>query len=641
MKFVKVILVVSAASLVYVAAATATQIDFTDEEFEDAAYHELYSLIGTFTETAPNRYCEGKSFYESKFRLVQGRITFYDISGNPNAYVYIGYFGPGETPTIDDIITKSIITYEERRKIPEITMGALDATAAYREFCQGVFPELLYTSYIILGVNREEAAYEYARSTLPKIVLWQKAAEDKAIEYFGNENVEFIGYIWGSKVNGYEYSDGERNIIIPFDMGKNRILLDPVYTREEIDANINEFKTRDGEVDRYMREAYKRFWDRQKNRIENGLLDYEDHFVDTYGTWCAFKEYWTFRWHDGWCKGHKRPIFDNVEGTYVIGGPLDIFGQCSTIAMASICMYHHFAHFIYFDKNCNQEKGCVERSSKGGNPLEFPATPYFLTVNNPGQCQCESDLWTAMFCWLMGGFYTRYDELVPRLIGYDSFYIRQPHHWLYIETELEPILKGRSIYKGVLSDFGKNYAVCLIKPWNGADYNFVISRIGSNCPFIYDYGPNHVAVYGYRHSGWQQISHLLVYDWQNDEWPSEIELSLIEWVPSEWHFEMSPPKQVTSEYAHKLKLVNKSEMNIFTWEASPSYDGDVLGYNVVARKGGVKSKVNKEIIKVEKYELGRRYKFKSRGAEDETFYLEIVFDQGNTIEYPFERDVNE
>lgn len=318
---------VTATGLVYPLQVGATQIDFNDEQFEDAAYHELYSLIGPLTETAPNRYCEGKSFYESNFRLVPGRITLYDVTGNPNAYVYIGYFGDGETPTIAGLVSKSIETYYERKKIPEITMRAADPTAAYREFCQNVFPELLYTNYIILGVNLREAAYEYIRHTLPKIILDQKAAEDKAKAYLGKGSVRFIRYIWGSKINGYEYSDGEKNVVIPFDVRRQCVDVERVYTREEIDANIETFRERDEKMDSDMRKAYKKFWDLQRERVESGSLDYEDVFVEYYGMWCAFKQFWTYRWYDaGWCDGHNRPIFDHDENGYVTGPELDIFG---------------------------------------------------------------------------------------------------------------------------------------------------------------------------------------------------------------------------------------------------------------------------------------------------------------------------
>jgi hypothetical protein len=155
-------------------------------------------------------------------------------------------------------------------------MRSENATVTYREFCKKHFPELLYTNYIILGVNLEEAAYEYLRDTLPHNILHQKHAEDMAMGYFGTKNVSFVRYIWGSKINGYEYTDGNNNIVIPFDIHNRYFYPKRVFTREEIDSNINDFAVRDENLDRYMRGAYKNFWDTQKKRLETGSLDSGD-----------------------------------------------------------------------------------------------------------------------------------------------------------------------------------------------------------------------------------------------------------------------------------------------------------------------------------------------------------------------------
>lgn len=640
-------------SLFFTGQARGTQIDFTDEEFEDVAYHELYSMIGPFTETAPNKYCEGKSFYEANFRLVPGRITFYDIAGNPNAYVYVGYFGPGETPTLEGLISKSMETYDERENYISPKKPIVGERTPYREFCLRVFPELLYTNYIILGVNVNEAAFIDARSGVPPIILARKSAEDAAREYFGVEGVEFVRYIWGSKVYGYEYSDGERSVIIPFVFHGSYVDEEHIYTREEVDANVEEFRRRDEAVDDYMKGAYKNFWDRWQKRKETGFLNgedtYEEEFVEGYGTWCAFKQKWTKRWHNGWCdkNGHDRPIFDHNAGGYITGTPESIFGSCGTIAMASICIYHHFAHKIGFDYNKNQQQGKTERSAYGGSTyFEFPNSPSFSTSNSAGQCPYESDRWTAMFCWVMGGFHTRYDELVPRLENYDSFFIRLPSYGISLDTDALQILKGYNGFPGVLSDFGYNYRVCMIRARLCPDNpSFIISRINANCPFVYNWAGHHVAVYGYREdttvSPWY-ISRLYVYDWNNPNWPNETELIGIYYNNAQWHLEMSPPKQVTSEYARNLKVVSKRGAKVFSWEASPSYDDDVLGYNIIARQGGATSRLNEDIIRVEGFKPGRRYKFKSRdNSEGATISLEIVFRKHNTTEYPFEREVKE
>jgi hypothetical protein len=256
--------VVIAATLALLAAggpAAATQIDFADEEFEDVAHRELFSSLRPYADQAPDLYSEGADFYEANFRLVTGRLTLNDIAGNPNAYVYIGYFGPGETPTLESLISKAIETYDERENYMWPKKSIVGERTPYREFCLRVFPEILYTNYIILGVNLNEAAFVDLHSQLPPIILVRKSAEDAAREYFGVSDVGFVQYIWGSKIYGYEYSDGERNIIIPFVYHGSYADVERIYTREEVDANIEEFTQRDEAVDDYMRGAYKTFWD--------------------------------------------------------------------------------------------------------------------------------------------------------------------------------------------------------------------------------------------------------------------------------------------------------------------------------------------------------------------------------------------
>ncbi len=92
--------------------------------------------------------------------------------------------------------------------------------------------------------------------------MCQKRAEDAARKYFGVENVEYVRYIWGSKVNGYEYSDGENSVIVPFVFPGSYVDVEHIYTREEVNRDIEDFKKRDEELYDYMRGAYKNFWDR-------------------------------------------------------------------------------------------------------------------------------------------------------------------------------------------------------------------------------------------------------------------------------------------------------------------------------------------------------------------------------------------
>ncbi len=281
--------VASAAGLVSATLAAATQIDFTDDQFEKVAYKILLNQVRVNTRFNPQIYDKGIDYYEGKFRLMPGKILLEDIKGEPSAYIYMGYFGGGETPTAEDFVVKSVSRNDEVWSyLSDITYDP----QAYKRFFESVFPEYIYTNSVILGVNTADAAYFESRSEIPHIIQNQKGAETLAKEYFDAEEITLVRYIWGlnSKITGYEFTDGRNRIIVPFDINKKQLSNDNILTREEIDRDIDSYIL---EVDPREGESYRKLMDTELGSIENGRLDQdENNFVPGCGAWCAFRQYW-------------------------------------------------------------------------------------------------------------------------------------------------------------------------------------------------------------------------------------------------------------------------------------------------------------------------------------------------------------
>ncbi len=254
MRAIKYIVTVAAVAAGAAGAARAdAKVDYTDEQFEKVAAKVLLSQVKVNTRFNPQIYTKGPEYYAEKFRLMPGRLQLYGIDGAPSAYIYMGYFGEGETPTVEDIVAKSLSRHDELwNYLSNMTYDP----PGYKSFFESVFPEYNYTNSVILGVNTADEAYFEGRSEIPDIVQNQKGAEDLAKRYFDSENITLVRYIWGlsSKINGYEFSNGRNSIIVPFDINTRRLSKDIIYTREEIDRDIDSYIL---DVDPREGESYK------------------------------------------------------------------------------------------------------------------------------------------------------------------------------------------------------------------------------------------------------------------------------------------------------------------------------------------------------------------------------------------------
>jgi hypothetical protein len=268
----KKLLCVVALGAVTAAAWADGNVGFTDEQFEKVAYKILLNHVEPNTRCNPQIYGKSTDYYEAKFRLMPGRILLHDIKGEPSAYIYMGYFGEGKTPTVEDVVAKSISRHDEFWSyLSNMTYDP----QGYKRFFESTFPEYIYTSSIILGVNAADAAYFESRSDIPHIIQNQKGAEDLAKGYFNSEDITLVRYIWGlsSKINGYEFSNGQNRIIVPFDIHTRRLFIDSIYTREEIDRDIDSYIL---DVDPREGESYQKLMDVELASAENSRVDSDE-----------------------------------------------------------------------------------------------------------------------------------------------------------------------------------------------------------------------------------------------------------------------------------------------------------------------------------------------------------------------------
>jgi len=266
---------VLAAALLLAAAGAArasAEVDFTDEQFEKVAAKVLFNQVKVNTRFNPQIYDRGPEYYAEKFRLMPGRILLCGIDGEPSAYIYLGYFGEGKTPTVEDVVAKSVSHHDE---IWDYLSTMSYDPQGYKHFFESTFPEYIYTSSTILGVNAVDAAYFESRCEIPHIIQNQKTAEDRAKGYFRSEEIVLVRYLWSlrSEINGYEFTDGKSNIIVPFDIDSKRFPEDKVYTREEIDLDIDSHIL---DVDPREGESYKKLMAAELESTENNRADSDE-----------------------------------------------------------------------------------------------------------------------------------------------------------------------------------------------------------------------------------------------------------------------------------------------------------------------------------------------------------------------------
>lgn len=193
---------------------------------------------------------------EFDVRLLNGQIPLYTIDGEVAAYIYIAYVVPGPLPSIEEIITKA-------KKIS----GARDdfmrnrerTGASLREFYREHFPYGNNCVFALYGVN-EHCTSAIKKQGLPKIIYSLKKAEDAARDYYGSNEFEYVKFIFCSKKQGYEFTNGRQNIIIPTYWRSGTVDPQDIVTRDEVDANIEDYRL---PIEWETVESWAEFWKRK------------------------------------------------------------------------------------------------------------------------------------------------------------------------------------------------------------------------------------------------------------------------------------------------------------------------------------------------------------------------------------------
>lgn len=167
-------------------------------------------------------------------RLINDQIPLYTVDRYVAAYLYIAYAFPGPLPTFEDIVSGALESYDAREEY----YASIDRPD-WREFYKETFPYDISCAFEIVGVNEKWPSSEGSVG-IPRIILNRKKAERAARDYYGTDKFSFVRYIYCSRLMGYEYTNGEKNIIIPFHRS-GVVDSEKVMPRDEIDMRIEEY----------------------------------------------------------------------------------------------------------------------------------------------------------------------------------------------------------------------------------------------------------------------------------------------------------------------------------------------------------------------------------------------------------------
>ncbi len=142
-------------------------------------------------------------------RLIPGQVPVYTIDGYLAGYLYVACVLPGELPTYADIIAK-----------PDYYDGACN--------------------FVFVGVNGRCPECKGGFG-LPALIKNQKLAESVARTYYGDNAFQLSRYIYRSYIDGYEFTDGRENIIVPLTAIVDDAECAEPLPRRDIDKNTEEY----------------------------------------------------------------------------------------------------------------------------------------------------------------------------------------------------------------------------------------------------------------------------------------------------------------------------------------------------------------------------------------------------------------
>jgi len=173
---------------------------------------------------------------EFDVRLIPGQLPMYTIDGQLGGYLYIAYAIPGPVPTFEQIINSASENYDEIYEY----IWSVSREEPGRVFWSRTCPYKWTCVYKFVGTTRYWVE-SLASCSIPEILIYHRGAEDVAREYYGSDDFQFVRYIYCSILNGYEFTNGRENIIVPYDTLKNWIYPDEVKSMAEVAAEIDKY----------------------------------------------------------------------------------------------------------------------------------------------------------------------------------------------------------------------------------------------------------------------------------------------------------------------------------------------------------------------------------------------------------------
>ncbi len=203
------------------------------EEIRPAVRAELEALLPSWT--IKNSAFDHLTAFD--VRLLEGQIPLCTIEGDVAAYVYIAYVSPGPLPTLEEIVGNARAGMEvySDYKESKFRCEPFDLKGTFGER----YPYEFTCAHAIVGVNEKWPYDEYC-AKIPTIILRRPAAEDAARGYYGSDDFEFVRYVLGSLSQGYEFTNGRTDIIVPVDRF-GTIGEDKIKTRVDVDARLEEY----------------------------------------------------------------------------------------------------------------------------------------------------------------------------------------------------------------------------------------------------------------------------------------------------------------------------------------------------------------------------------------------------------------
>lgn len=567
----------------------------------------------------------------NEVKLIDSYIPIYELNGNVVGYFFVGYIGGESVPTFDRLIEASIESKDDLDNA--LRVNKYDSTNAYRKY----FPYALDCVYARVGTGVYGPNISFILSPgLPEFILRFKEAKTCA-ETFLNHNVEFVNLLIIPGYWAYEFSDGETNVLVPFDeMGT--INRDEMKTRAEADADKGQELY--PAVDEMRVETWRDWWRRLLNQPEehskNGLDEYwnnmcsilpTNYFAQTY-----FDDYGHIWKYSPWDYTNKHPVIP-----YSTPRQYSLFGTCLPISLtvSVVHLEYHAQGAGGSGKKLNRNmlEGSQERGLDGVS-YPYPATNDFsLSISGQGPDQPPYNI--SYMCCIIGAIY-HYSS------GF-SFFDRgqdQLHRGNLNESA------ALSSFTSAMSSFSaSSYYTVKTQLINGeglTDWSVIVWNIEWDHPIIalnnaVDYCHCNLII-GYE--GFDPQTHSLdlvnYWDWTSTiTYPSTVPIK--EAAPGYFrdykHIVCAPYYDTTASFVNNVRAISKGLKSTLSWESDGERELDVIGYNIIDLTARNRP-LNNELIRPQSRFGKKTYEFKLEpGINAASLAVEVRFKNGSIEVY--------